>query len=167
MKLSVKSRIAVFVLAFFVWILITSVTDVQEIIIGLVVALFIALVTGKILFKSGRSVITGKILYFLLYLLVLFWEMLKANLNVVMIVVNPYLPIKPGFIKIESKLKEDTSLTILANSITLTPGTLTVDIDKDEGFLYIHWINVKSFEVNECTKLIGGRFESILGRFMR
>lgn len=103
----------------------------------------------------------------MLYLLVLFWEMLKANLNVVMIVVNPYLPIKPGFIRIKSKLKEDASLTVLANSITLTPGTLTVDIDKDEGFLYIHWINVKAFEVDKCTELIGDRFESILRRFMR
>jgi multicomponent Na+:H+ antiporter subunit E len=50
----------------------------------------------------------------------------------------------------------------LANSITMTPGTLTVDI-KDE-YLYIHWINVRSQDMAEATKLIVSRFEKILAK---
>jgi multicomponent Na+:H+ antiporter subunit E len=50
----------------------------------------------------------------------------------------------------------------LANSITLTPGTLSVDIDSDNGFLYVHWIDVKEKDVDAVTKRIVGRFETIL-----
>ncbi|HHF98461.1 MAG TPA: hypothetical protein ENL39_03120, partial [Candidatus Aerophobetes bacterium] len=49
----------------------------------------------------------------------------------------------------------------LANSITLTPGTLTVDLT-DDGYLYVHWINVKAVDVEEATKRIVKRFEPIL-----
>ena len=74
------------------------------------------------------------------------------------------VPIKPGIVKVETSLKSDTGLTFLANSITLTPGTLTVDIDREGGFLYIHWINVRHKDIEGATKSIVKRFERILTR---
>jgi len=50
--------------------------------------------------------------------------------------------IKPGIVKISPRLNSSFGITLLANSITLTPGTLTVDIDKENN-LYIHWLYVK------------------------
>ena len=88
--------------------------------------------------------------------------MLKANLHVAYIVLHPMLPIKPGIIKIKTKLKKDTSLTFLSNSITLTPGTLTIDIDPDKQNLYIHWIDVESVDPDINTINVGGRFEPLL-----
>jgi multicomponent Na+:H+ antiporter subunit E len=67
-------------------------------------------------------------------------------------------------VKVKTTLKSDTALTFLANSITLTPGTLTVDIDKDCGVLYVHWIDVKAKDVEAATKIIVERFEKILKR---
>jgi multicomponent Na+:H+ antiporter subunit E len=55
----------------------------------------------------------------------------------------------------------DSGITALANSITLTPGTLTVDVG-EEGVLYVHWINVRVTDIEETTKLIGERFEWFL-----
>jgi multicomponent Na+:H+ antiporter subunit E len=78
------------------------------------------------------------------------------------------MPIKPGIVKIRTMLKTDSGITALANSITLTPGTLTVDLTNEgepasqETFLYIHWINVKSDDVEQATKLIAKRFEWFL-----
>lgn len=167
MGLKWKSRIIVFIFSFLVWGLITSFTDIQEIIAGLIVALVISSISGGILLNTGRSFIVSKLLYIFIYIGVLAWEMLKANFNVAFIVINPMLPIKPGFIKIKTELEEDSSLTVLANSITLTPGTLTVDIDKEISTLYIHCIKVPSIDPKECTRLIGKRFEPILRRFMR
>ena len=167
MNLKWKSRIIVFVLSFLVWISITSVTDIQEIMAGLIAAFVVSILTGGVLLQTGRSFIISKVLTIFVYIGVLAWEMLKANFNVAFIVIHPLLPIKPGFIKIRTGLREDASLTVLANSITLTPGTLTVDIDKDESTLYIHWIRVVSTDVEECTRLIGERFEPTLRRFMR
>ncbi len=87
-----------------------------------------------------------------------------ANIDVAYRVLHPNLPIKPGIVKVKTNLKTDTALTFLANSITLTPGTMSVDIDKDNGFLYIHWINVKDKDVEAATKMIVEKFEKILAK---
>ena len=70
------------------------------------------------------------------------------------------MPIKPGIVVIKTGLKQDIAKMILANSITLTPGTFTLDILGDT--LLIHWINVQSQETDESTKMIGERFEKYL-----
>jgi len=59
-------------------------------------------------------------------------------------------------------LTTDTALTFLANSITLTPGTMSVDIDKDNSILYVHWIDVKTKDVEAATRIVVERFEKIL-----
>ncbi|MFB6214396.1 MAG: Na+/H+ antiporter subunit E, partial [Candidatus Bipolaricaulia bacterium] len=64
---------------------------------------------------------------------------------------------------VKTKLKSESAKTALANSITLTPGTMTVDVS-DEGYLYVHWINVTSTEVEEATREVVGRFEWLLRR---
>ena len=93
------------------------------------------------------------------YLPWLFWQIVLANIDVAYRVLHPALPINPGIVKVKTNLKSDTALTFLANSITLTPGTLSVDIDKDKGFLYIHWIDVKAKDVEAATKIIADIFE--------
>ena len=72
-----------------------------------------------------------------------FWAMTKANLDVAYRVITGR--INPGIVKISPELKTDLGITLLANSITLTPGTLSVDLDKENN-LYVHWINVKNLE---------------------
>jgi multicomponent Na+:H+ antiporter subunit E len=79
-------------------------------------------------------------------------------------VIHPSLPVHPGIVKVKTTLTSDTALTFLANSITLTPGTLTVDIDKENGFLYVHWIEVRHKDIEKATKAIVERFERILKR---
>jgi len=92
------------------------------------------------------------------------WECLKANIDVMLRVLNPRLPINPGIVKIRTTLKSDTGLTFLANSITLTPGTFCIDIDAEKGMLYIHWIDVKTQDIDKATQEIAGKFENILKR---
>jgi multicomponent Na+:H+ antiporter subunit E len=73
------------------------------------------------------------------------------------------MPIHPGIVKIKTSLKSDSAITALANSITLTPGTLTVDVT-DDGYLYVHWINVKATDTDEASKLIAQKFEYFIER---
>jgi multicomponent Na+:H+ antiporter subunit E len=81
-----------------------------------------------------------------------------ANLDVAYRALHPKMPINPGIVKIKTNLKTDSAITALANSITLTPGTMTVDVT-DDGYLYIHWINVKSEDIEEATRIISQNFE--------
>lgn len=71
-----------------------------------------------------------------LYMPYLVWEIAKANISVAYIILHPKLPIDPQMVKYEAAVWGDYSVTTLANSITLTPGTLTVDVRRDS--LYIH-----------------------------
>jgi len=75
-------------------------------------------------------------------------------------VLNPSLPINPGIVKVKTRLKSKTGRMVLANSITLTPGTLSIDI-KDE-FLYVHWIDVKDCDLQCATEEIVKKFEKYL-----
>jgi multicomponent Na+:H+ antiporter subunit E len=86
--------------------------------------------------------------------------MIKANLDVARRVISPSLPINPGIVKIKTRLKSDYAKMVLANSITLTPGTLSVDIVDD--YIYIHWIDVKSTDPEQAFKDIAETFEKIL-----
>jgi multicomponent Na+:H+ antiporter subunit E len=88
--------------------------------------------------------------------------MLKANIEVAYRVVHPRLPIKPGIVKVRTSLQSDIAITLLANSITLTPGTMSVDVDKDRALLYVHWIDVRSPDMESATRIIVDRFERIL-----
>ena len=86
--------------------------------------------------------------------------MAKANFDVAYRVLHPKMPISPGIVKVKTGLKSEMARTFLANSITLTPGTMTVDIKDDH--LYIHWINVRHTEVEDASKDIVSRFEPLL-----
>ncbi len=160
-----KSRIILFIVALFVWLLLSWVPDWQHFVIGVFVAGFVAFVTGDMfvqrphLFKHVE-----RYFWFLYYIPIFLWECLKANIDVAYRVSHPDVPLNPGIVKVKTTLTSDTALTFLANSITLTPGTLSVDVDKEEGFLYVHWINVKRKDIEGATEIIVKKFEKILKR---
>ena len=82
--------------------------------------------------------------FFLIYAIgPLFFEMGKANIDVAYRVITG--KIKPGIVKISPGMKTDFGTMMVANGITLTPGTLSVDVD-NKGNIYVHWIFVKSKE---------------------
>ena len=162
MKTPTQSRILVFALAFLAWLALTAGGGAQEIVAGAAVAFVVALVAGRFVSGFPRRGFLRRAGFAVLYVFRFLWEMIKANVQVASIVVHPLRPIKPGIIKIRTELTKDTAITILANSITLTPGTFTVDINPRAGELYIHCITVDGTDIAENTKKIGGKFERIL-----
>ncbi len=158
-----KSRIILLILVFVVWILLTWPFYFQNASVGIVVALFISILTGDLFIRKATSLKrASRYLWFGYYVPLFLWECLKANIDVALRVLSPKVRINPGIVKVKTTLKSDTGLTFLANSITLTPGTFCVDIDAEEGFLYIHWIDVKSQDTAEATQLIVNTFERVL-----
>jgi len=157
-------RLIYFVLGFIIWMLLTWSVDVQVVVAGLIASAVAAVLFHEILPKEHLVFISPiRLFWVLVYLPVFFYYVMKANLDVVYRALHPKMPIKPGIVKIKTNLKTESGITALANSITLTPGTLTVDLT-DDGFLYIHWINVKSDDIEQATKLIARRFEWFLQR---
>ncbi|MFA6078565.1 MAG: Na+/H+ antiporter subunit E [Candidatus Omnitrophota bacterium] len=154
------------VLWFIVWTLFAWPADARHIIIGVPASIFVALMTREMLIKRLRPFRNPmRYLWFIYYMVVFAWECLKANIDVAYRVLHPDLPIRPGTIKVKIHLRSNGGLTFLANSITLTPGTTCVDIDKNEGVMYVHWIYVKEGYDTSSMKLdIVNKFENILKR---
>jgi multicomponent Na+:H+ antiporter subunit E len=76
-----------------------------------------------------------------LYLLVFFRELITANIDVAYRVLAPSMPIDPAVIEVPLRVRTDFAITTIANSITLTPGTLTMDYDEATNTLYVHSID--------------------------
>ena len=128
---------------------------------------FFALIVGTLLREISpdgmdKALSPRRWLFFLIYVPYFFYYCLRANLDVALRVIHPDVPIRPGIIKVRTSLKGQMAKTFLANSNTLTPGTLTVDIDGDD--LYVHWINIHKDDPAERTRDICGRFEPLLRR---
>ena len=157
-------KLILFFAAFIVWCLFNWVPDPEHIFVGGVVALLVAFMMGDLVIqRPHRMWYPRRYLYFIFhYVPVFLWEVLKANIDVAYRVAHPSLPIKPGIVKVKTSLRSDIAYTLLANSITLTPGTMSVDIDKDRSVLYVHWIDVSSHDIESATQIIVERFEKIL-----
>ena len=150
-------------IAFIFWLLFTFSFTWPNIIVGIVVAVLTVLILGKYFVEDVHKLLQPRrYFWFVIYLLVFIWECLKANFDVAYRVLHPALPIKPGIVKVKTNLKTDVGRTTLANSITMTPGTITVDIIDD--IIYVHWIYVSSTDPEIYTEKISGRFEKYIRR---
>jgi multicomponent Na+:H+ antiporter subunit E len=113
-----------------------------EIIFGIIFAVLVGFAAKSFFVKDNYRMLNPvRWIMALVYLGPFFLAMAKANLDVAYRVITGR--IRPGIVKISPDLKTDLGITMLANSITLTPGTLSVDIDNETNDLYVHWINVK------------------------
>ncbi len=109
----------------------------------------------------GEVKLSPKALFaFIAWLLVFIVELIKSNIDVMFRVIAPRVRINPAIVEVKTRLKSPLGRLALANSITLTPGTLTADIKDDS--LYIHWIDASSTDVEGATKAIVAKFEKHL-----
>ena len=155
-----KKGILFFISLLIVWGLLAG-TDQQEIIIEPIVSLLLTIIFfSKATIFSEFNLNPKAIFYFLIYIFIFVWELIKSSIDVAYRVIQPTIPINPGIVKVKTKLKSKLGRTILANSITLTPGTLTVETNGED--YYIHWIDVTSDDIEGATKQIVSKFEKYL-----
>jgi multicomponent Na+:H+ antiporter subunit E len=145
------------------WILLAGV-ELQELIVGGIISLLLAIIFQRSSHLFGEFRFSFRaIFYFIRFIFVFIYELIKSNLDVALRVVHPSLPINPGIVRVKTKLKSRLGRVMLANSITLTPGTLTVETDGED--YYIHWIDVSATDIEATTKKIVHKFEKYLEVF--
>ncbi len=134
--------------------------DPMNIALGSIFSLLAAIFFGDLLTVTPERALHPVRYFWLLYYLPIFlWQMVKSNIDVAYRVLHPKLPINPGLIKVKINLNSDVSKALLANSISLTPGSTTVDIIGDQ--IYIHCIDVDR-PVREEVEM----FEKIIARIL-
>jgi multicomponent Na+:H+ antiporter subunit E len=157
----IRGRIVLFLILAVGWLLLVWPPGFQELAAGGIAALIITLLPGKGMgVFSEISLAPKRILTGIIYIFIFLGELVKSNLDVAFRVLHPKLPINPGIVKVKTKLKSRLGRFVLANSITLTPGTITVETKGDT--FYIHWIDARARNIEESTGAIVAKFERYL-----
>lgn len=157
-----KGQIILFLILEFFWIIWNNSWDFTTWLYGLIIVVPVVLLFGKgVYIFEGVKLTPAGLLYSFQYVGVFIVALIRSNIDVMLRVINPKLPVRPGIVRIETRLKSPMARMILANSITLTPGTFVVDIK--ENILYVHWIEVCcDGDPQEITRAVAGKFEKIL-----
>ena len=152
-----------FIILFLFWLILTFELSTANLVTGAILALISVLLFGKYFVRDVKKFLQpARYFWLIVYLFIFIWECLKANFDVAYRVLHPAMPIKPGIVKVKLNLESNMARTFLAMSITMTPGTIAVDIIDDH--IYIHWIYISSEDPDVYSKKISGRFEKHLKR---
>lgn len=137
-----KNKFLSNILLTFIWVAITGNFIFLNYIFGFIISFFILrLIASKGKRKYFR--ILPKVITFIFYFL---YELTKANLQVAYEVLTPHYNMTPGIIKFPLDAESDLEITFLANLISLTPGTLSLDVSDDKKVLYVHSMYIKDRE---------------------
>ena len=156
-----KSFLIPFLILMLFWVLLNRSIALDTLAVGVLAAFLITLFFRRSLACIAEFRFTPRAFLAAIQFLVYFFkEMIKSNIRLATIVLDPVLPIDPGIVKVRTKLKSPMARLLLANSITLTPGTLTLELDGE--WLYIHWVTVDSTDIEAATESIVAGFERYL-----
>ncbi len=142
-----------FILLFLVWIGLTNSLNIQELIVGAIVSFIIA----KFFTPNREFNIKDLAVKYIKFIPIFFKNLIESNIAVAKIVLNPKLPINTAIVKLKTDLTNEHDRLILANAITLTPGTITVELRDSE--LFIHILNLDSFDRAKLQDNIIGELE--------
>ena len=152
-----------FFFLFTLWLLFIFSLDPFSLFLGGIFSLTISMFTHDLFVEKEEKIHKGilpRFEFFILYVFVVLWEIYLASFHVVYQVLT--MKINPGIVKIRTRLKSKFAQALLANSITLTPGTVTVDLQED--YLYVHWLVIKTDNSHKAARMIKGSYEALLRR---
>ena len=167
-KTKFPAVISTFILCFVFWLLLTWNFDTQELVAGAIVSLAAALFCARFFIheKAFWMLNPAKFGALFVYIFVFLGELIKANVDVAKRCFGGCTDVKPGIVKVPVDLDKEYGQAMLANSITLTPGTITLDVAEQEGktYYYIHWIDVAETDREKAGEIIKGRMEKWVRR---
>ena len=144
-----------------IWLGLTNSLHIQELIAGLIVVAVILWLTVPPTATPNADK-PWSVLGLLRYLPVFVKALVLSNLDVTRRVLDPRLPIAPGIVRIRTELQQPYQRLLLANSITLTPGTVT--LETADADLYVHWIDVRTTDPDAAGETIKGELERAIQR---
>ncbi|EAR11185.1 Na+/H+ antiporter subunit E [Reinekea blandensis] len=128
-----------FALLLVVWILLTNSFSVGNLLLAVVLAWFIPFLVSRIQSDTSRVKKPGKAVR---YVMVLLYDIIVSNIVVARQILGSAHKLQPGFIEIPLDLREPLPITLLASTISLTPGTVSTEVSKDRQCLFVHALNV-------------------------
>lgn len=152
------SRLALNITLAFTWCLLQNEISLHQFLIGYLVGIGVMLFFPRSFHQESRYI--RKVLMGLRLLGFFIKELVVANIDVVKQVLSPRLNVRSGILAYPLEVQHDILITLLANMITLTPGTLSVEVSPDRRLLFIHFLDIEDIE-EEKQKIKDG-FERYL-----
>lgn len=164
---SLTHHLFLFLVLLFLWVLLTGSLAVDELLAGLVVAFVVSFISAPyIAIFDGVRYQPRALISVVLYLGYFFRELIRANFDLARRLLSPSLPISPELVEVRTELSSNLGQLLLANSITLTPGTLSVDLFDDR--ILVHWIAApEGVDLQRATEDIAAGFEKHIRGFLR
>lgn len=166
-RLNLHHHLFLFATMLLLWILLTGSLAVEELIAGLIVAAVVSLISAPYIsiFDGIKYSPMGLISVFT-YLGYFFIALIRANFDMARRVLSPSLPISPELLEVETRLESKLGQMLLANSITLTPGTLSVELRHNK--ILVHWIAApEGISLQQATRDIASGFEKHISGFLK
>uniref|UniRef100_A0A7C2ZNT7 Cation:proton antiporter n=1 Tax=Ignisphaera aggregans TaxID=334771 RepID=A0A7C2ZNT7_9CREN len=153
--------IAPSIFAFLIYIVYTGGIRLYDIATGVVVSIIVGIATAPLLVEDWRKSLSISrfvtlIKYVFRYFLI---DEVKAHWTVIKMGLSPNVRIRPGIVRVPINSRSEYAITLVAISITNTPGTVTVDVDREKGVLYVNWIYVKSERPEDTYREIASVFD--------
>ncbi len=145
------------------WVLFTWTVEPGFLLIGLGFSFIVAMLTYSLFIEqeeASRRSLVPRVHMLVVYAAVLIFEMYVASFRVLWNILRGR--INPGVVHFRTRLSSDIARVALTNSITLTPGTITLDLDDDH--LIVHWLDARTTHSKYAGELVKGRYERILKR---
>lgn len=167
-----RSILLTFIPCYIFWLLLTMSLEVKELIYGLIICGLTAWFASGFFVHNendtARMMNPWRIVKLAFYLVVILgWEIVKANWSMAKTVLLNK-PIKQAIIRVPVRgLEDDYALALLADSITLTPGTITIDVaDEPDGghCMYVQWLTMETEDNEKAGEIIKGRMEKWIRR---
>ena len=167
MKKQSSPYVLTFVIGFLLWLLLTASLAKDELISGVIIALVVSLIAApKMKLLNGLRLHIGFLWGVVAYLVYFLVALIKANFDLAKRVLSKDMKIHPRMVEIETTMQSDLGKLFLANSITLTPGTLTVDVMDNR--MLVHWIDCpENNDIKATTQAIVNKFENYLKGFVK
>lgn len=138
-----KNRFLSNILLTIIWVALTGSFTLANYIFGFLLGFFILRLATHGRKEAKYFRIVPKVVAFIFFFL---YELIKANLQVAYEVMTPKFNMSPGIVKVPLDAETDLEISFLANLISLTPGTLSLDVSDDKKVLYVHSMYIKDRE---------------------
>ena len=160
--------VAVLVVSFLTWLVLTFSLAPGDLLWGLAVSLVVARFSYRLVaFDLPAWVLQPRRW---LYFADLLWEftrqIIAQNVSLSLRVLRPSLPIRPGIVAVPTRVRGEVNLTLLGSLMSLTPDTVTIDIDQARSLVYMHWIDVQTTDPEQARQLISADLEDRLIRWL-
>jgi multicomponent Na+:H+ antiporter subunit E len=125
------------------WMALTTKFSGSSLLVGFIIGFLILAFCSRVFVKQAYA---KKFWYILVFMVFILYELIESSLKVAMHVLKPTLSVRPGVIALPLDCETDLEITLLANLISLTPGTLTLDVSSDKKTLFVHTMYANDIE---------------------